>query len=39
VGTARKPPEYLKPGDVVEISIDGIGTLKTPIKAMSEKPR
>jgi 2-keto-4-pentenoate hydratase/2-oxohepta-3-ene-1,7-dioic acid hydratase in catechol pathway len=38
VGTARKPPEYLKPGDVVEISIDGIGTLKTPIKAMSERP-
>jgi 2-keto-4-pentenoate hydratase/2-oxohepta-3-ene-1,7-dioic acid hydratase in catechol pathway len=39
VGTARKPPEYLKPGDVVEISIDGIGTLKTPMKAMSERPR
>ncbi len=39
VGTARKPPEYLKPGDVVEISIDGIGTLKTPIKAMSERPQ
>jgi len=39
VGTARKPPEYLKPGDVVEISIDGIGTLKTPMKAMSERPK
>jgi 2,4-diketo-3-deoxy-L-fuconate hydrolase len=39
VGTARKPPEYLKPGDVVEISIDGIGTLKTPIKAMSAKTK
>jgi len=39
VGTARKPPEYLKPGDVVEITIDGIGTLKTPIKAMSERQR
>jgi 2-keto-4-pentenoate hydratase/2-oxohepta-3-ene-1,7-dioic acid hydratase in catechol pathway len=39
VGTARKPPEYLKPGDVVEITIDGIGTLKTPMKAMSERPR
>jgi 2-keto-4-pentenoate hydratase/2-oxohepta-3-ene-1,7-dioic acid hydratase in catechol pathway len=38
VGTARKPPEYLKPGDVVEITIDGIGTLKTPIKAMSDRP-
>ncbi|HWZ33774.1 MAG TPA: fumarylacetoacetate hydrolase family protein [Bryobacteraceae bacterium] len=39
VGTARKPPEYLKRGDVVEISIDGIGTLKTPMKAMSERPK
>jgi 2-keto-4-pentenoate hydratase/2-oxohepta-3-ene-1,7-dioic acid hydratase in catechol pathway len=28
----------LKPGDVVEISIDGIGTLKTPIAAMSQRP-
>ena len=38
VGMARKPPEFLKPGDVVEISIDGIGTLKTPIAAMSQRP-
>lgn len=38
VGVARKPPEFLKPGDVVEISIDGIGTLKTPMAAMSERP-
>jgi len=38
VGTARKPPEYLKPGDVVEITIDGIGTLKTPIAAFSQRP-
>jgi 2-keto-4-pentenoate hydratase/2-oxohepta-3-ene-1,7-dioic acid hydratase in catechol pathway len=38
VGVARKPQEFLKPGDVVEISIDGIGTLKTPIAAMSQRP-
>ena len=38
VGVARKPPEFLKPGDVVEITIDGIGTLKTPIAAMSQRP-
>jgi len=38
VGVARKPPEFLKAGDVVEISIDGIGTLKTPIEAMSKRP-
>lgn len=27
VGFSRKPPEYLKPGDVMESEIDGIGTL------------
>lgn len=33
VGRARNPPEYLKPGDVVEIEIEGIGTLRTPMEA------
>ena len=33
VGTARRPPEYLKPGDVVTIDIEGIGTLTTPMRA------
>jgi 2,4-diketo-3-deoxy-L-fuconate hydrolase len=33
VGAGRKPPEYLKPGDVVSIEIDGIGTLTTPMRA------
>jgi len=33
VGAARKPPEFLKPGDVVEIEIEGIGKLVTPMKA------
>jgi 2-keto-4-pentenoate hydratase/2-oxohepta-3-ene-1,7-dioic acid hydratase in catechol pathway len=33
VGTARRPPEYLKPGDVVEMEIEGIGTLSTPMQA------
>lgn len=31
VGFARTPPEYLKPGDVVECMVEGIGTLRTPI--------
>ncbi|MGI5922632.1 MAG: fumarylacetoacetate hydrolase family protein [Lentisphaeria bacterium] len=31
VGMARKPPVYLKPGDVVEVSIEGIGTLRNPV--------
>lgn len=31
VGHARKPPVYLKPGDVVEAEIDGIGLLRNPV--------
>jgi 2-keto-4-pentenoate hydratase/2-oxohepta-3-ene-1,7-dioic acid hydratase in catechol pathway len=31
VGHARKPPVYLKPGDVVEAEIEGIGLLKNPV--------
>jgi acylpyruvate hydrolase len=33
VGAGRKPPEFLKPGDVVTIEIDGIGLLRTPMRA------
>jgi len=32
VGFARKPPVFLKPGDIIEIEIDGIGTLRNPVK-------
>jgi 2-keto-4-pentenoate hydratase/2-oxohepta-3-ene-1,7-dioic acid hydratase in catechol pathway len=31
VGIGRTPPVYLAPGDVVEVSIDGIGTLRNPV--------
>jgi len=31
VGVFRKPPVFLKAGDVVEITIDGIGTLANPV--------
>ncbi len=31
VGMARKPPVYLKPGDVVSIDIERIGTLSNPV--------
>ncbi|WP_336492386.1 fumarylacetoacetate hydrolase family protein [Methylobacterium nigriterrae] len=34
VGNARKPPEYLKPGDVMETEIAGIGTLRNLIQAI-----
>jgi 2-keto-4-pentenoate hydratase/2-oxohepta-3-ene-1,7-dioic acid hydratase in catechol pathway len=32
VGFARKPPEYLKVGDVVEVEIDGIGVLRNRVQ-------
>jgi 2-keto-4-pentenoate hydratase/2-oxohepta-3-ene-1,7-dioic acid hydratase in catechol pathway len=36
VGFARKPPLWMKPGDVVEVEIDGgIGVLRNPIIAKS----
>lgn len=31
VGAARKPPVFLKPGDVAEVVIEGIGTLSNPV--------
>jgi 2-keto-4-pentenoate hydratase/2-oxohepta-3-ene-1,7-dioic acid hydratase in catechol pathway len=31
VGVARKPPVYLKGGDVVEVEIDGLGVLRNPV--------
>jgi 2-keto-4-pentenoate hydratase/2-oxohepta-3-ene-1,7-dioic acid hydratase in catechol pathway len=33
VGFARKPPIFLKDGDVAEIQIDGIGTLRNPVRS------
>jgi 2-keto-4-pentenoate hydratase/2-oxohepta-3-ene-1,7-dioic acid hydratase in catechol pathway len=33
VGMARKPPVWLKPGDVVEVEIDGLGVLRNPVVA------
>jgi 2-keto-4-pentenoate hydratase/2-oxohepta-3-ene-1,7-dioic acid hydratase in catechol pathway len=27
VGFTREPPEFLRPGDMVEVTIEGIGTL------------
>ncbi len=33
VGGARKPPVFMKPGDVCEVLIEGIGTLSNPVVA------
>jgi 2-keto-4-pentenoate hydratase/2-oxohepta-3-ene-1,7-dioic acid hydratase in catechol pathway len=35
VGMARKPPVFLKDGDLLEISIEGIGTLRNPVRKQS----
>jgi len=31
VGLARKPPVWLKPGDVCEIEVEGVGVLRNPV--------
>jgi 2-keto-4-pentenoate hydratase/2-oxohepta-3-ene-1,7-dioic acid hydratase in catechol pathway len=31
VGIGFDPPRYLAPGDVVEVSVDGIGSLSNPV--------
>jgi acylpyruvate hydrolase len=38
VGAARKPPLWLRPGDVVEVEIDGIGVLRNPVVADEQTP-
>ena len=32
VGHAMKPPQYMKPGDVCRVEIDGLGTLENPVE-------
>jgi 2-keto-4-pentenoate hydratase/2-oxohepta-3-ene-1,7-dioic acid hydratase in catechol pathway len=32
VGDSRRPPRYLRDGDVVEITIGGVGTLSNPVR-------
>jgi 2-keto-4-pentenoate hydratase/2-oxohepta-3-ene-1,7-dioic acid hydratase in catechol pathway len=32
VGDGRKPPEYLKRGDVMEAEVEGIGVLRNPVR-------
>ena len=31
IGAARTPPEFLKPGDILETEIDQIGTIRNTI--------
>ncbi|HMP05592.1 MAG TPA: fumarylacetoacetate hydrolase family protein [Lacipirellulaceae bacterium] len=37
VGMARQPPVFLQPGDIVEVSIPGLGTLRNPVVAGGER--
>jgi 2-keto-4-pentenoate hydratase/2-oxohepta-3-ene-1,7-dioic acid hydratase in catechol pathway len=30
---ARTPPVFMKPGDVAEVTIEGLGTLRNPVVA------
>jgi 2-keto-4-pentenoate hydratase/2-oxohepta-3-ene-1,7-dioic acid hydratase in catechol pathway len=39
VGAARKPPVWMKPGDLVEVTVEGIGTLSNPIVAENDQAR
>ena len=39
VGMARTPPVYMKPGDIAECSVEGIGTLRNPIRMWSDEMR
>jgi 2-keto-4-pentenoate hydratase/2-oxohepta-3-ene-1,7-dioic acid hydratase in catechol pathway len=38
VGHARKPPLWMKPGDVCECEIEGIGLLRNPIALEEQRP-
>jgi 2-keto-4-pentenoate hydratase/2-oxohepta-3-ene-1,7-dioic acid hydratase in catechol pathway len=33
VGFARTPPVYLKPGDIMEVEVEGLGILSNPVLA------
>jgi 2-keto-4-pentenoate hydratase/2-oxohepta-3-ene-1,7-dioic acid hydratase in catechol pathway len=37
-GTGAERQKFLKPGDIVAIELEGVGTLTTPFEALSQKP-
>jgi 2-keto-4-pentenoate hydratase/2-oxohepta-3-ene-1,7-dioic acid hydratase in catechol pathway len=39
VGFARRPPVFLRPGDVVEVEISGLGLLRNPVTAHAPRSR
>lgn len=38
VGVGRKPPVFMRPGDAIEVEIDGIGTLRNTLSTQSLAP-
>jgi 2-keto-4-pentenoate hydratase/2-oxohepta-3-ene-1,7-dioic acid hydratase in catechol pathway len=38
VGSARRPQEWLRPGDTVRVAIDHLGELRSPVAAESAEP-
>ena len=39
VGLGMKPPKYLKPGDVMELGIDGLGEQRQELVAYRTRPK
>lgn len=35
-GASREPPEFLQPGDVIEVEVSGVGTLRNTVQAESD---
>jgi 2-keto-4-pentenoate hydratase/2-oxohepta-3-ene-1,7-dioic acid hydratase in catechol pathway len=33
VGFARQPPVWMRPGDVIEVSVEGLGTIRNRVVA------
>jgi acylpyruvate hydrolase len=33
VGFARQPPVWLQPGDIIEVTVEGVGTIRNPVVA------
>lgn len=38
VGAARNPPRFLRPGDIIEITIDALGTLRNRVEHEATQP-
>lgn len=39
VGSGRKPPYWLKDGDIVEVGLEGIGTCVNKIEYIKSRPK